>query len=249
MPAHLALAHSTSTSTSSALSTEQIVLQHLPLIRTIAKRLVSRLPPSVEVEELVNIGVIGLLDAWDRFDAGKGVPFRSYAELRIKGQMIDSLRADDIVPRSVRRKHTRLTQERVQLTNRLGRTPNRDEMRAQLDMSGNAYDAYVSDSRIAKVTSLDAPASDESNTPLVETLCLNTKTAEDTLGGKQLRAAVAEAVEVLPERERAVVTMYYVDHMTLRQIGQMLGVTESRACQIRGQGVKRLKYRLRTIHA
>lgn len=247
MPAHLALAHSTVASNS--LTTEQVVLQHLPLIRTIAKRLVARLPPSVEAEELVNIGVIGLLDAWDRFDASKGVPFRSYAELRIKGQMIDSLRSDDIVPRSVRRKHTRLAQERLELTHRLGRTPNRDEMRSQLDMTATAYDAYVTDSQIAKVTSLDAPANDDSATPLVETLSLGALTAEDSLDDKQVRAAVAQAVSVLPERERAVVTMYYVEHHTLRQIGQMLGVTESRACQIRSQGVKRLQYRLRALRA
>ncbi|HCH62836.1 MAG: RNA polymerase sigma factor FliA [Deltaproteobacteria bacterium] len=246
MPAHLALAHATNVETTT-LTTEQLVLKNLPLIRTIAKRLVARLPPSVEAEELVNIGVIGLLDAWERFDASKGVPFRSYAELRIKGQMIDSLRSDDIVPRSVRRKHTRLTQERSELTHRLGRTPNREEMRLQLDMTPKAYDAYVSDSRIAKVTSLDAPANDDSATPLVETLSLGAFTAEDTLDEKQIRAAVAEAVAMLPERERAVVTMYYVEHQTLRQIGQMLGVTESRACQIRSQGVKRLKFRLRAL--
>jgi RNA polymerase sigma factor for flagellar operon FliA len=249
MPAFLALATAASTATTqhAAPSTEQLVLQHLPLIQTIAKRLAKRLPPSVEVEELVNIGVIGLLDAWDRFDADKGVPFKSYAEMRIKGQMIDSLRSDDIVPRSVRRKHTRLTQERFELVNRLGRTPNRDEMCAQLDMTPKAYDAFVKDSVIAKVTSLDAPSSDDNSTPMIENLSLGSDTAEDTFGGKEMRMAVAEAVAMLPERERQVVTMYYVDHLTLREIGDRLGVTESRACQIRGQGVKRLKYRLRNL--
>lgn len=246
MTAQLAIA-STITSSDAAQSTEQLVLNHLPLIQTIAKRLVKRLPPSVEVEELVNIGVLGLMDAWERFDSSKGVPFKSYAEMRIKGQMIDALRSDDIVPRSVRRKHNRLTQERSQLTLRLGRTPSREEVRNQLDLTPKAFDKFESDSHIAKVASLDAPTSEDSTTPLVETISLGENTAEDTFSDKQLRMAVAQAVEVLPERERMVVTMYYVQRMTLREIGTELGVTESRACQIRGQGVKRLKYRLRNL--
>jgi RNA polymerase sigma factor for flagellar operon FliA len=226
----------------------QVVLTHLKLIRTIAKRLSKRLPPSVEVEELVNIGVLGLLDAWDRFDASKGVPFKSYAELRIKGQMIDALRSDDLVPRSVRRKHTRLQQERTQLTHRLGRTPTRSEMSDQLDLAPVAYDAYVTDSRIAKLTSLDAPVGDDSgSTTLGDNLCLDDSTAEDSLFDKQMRESVASAVHHLPERERKVVTMYYIQRCTLREIGAELGVTESRACQLRGQGVKRLRFRLRGL--
>jgi len=226
----------------------ELVLTHLPLIRTIAKRLSKRLPPSVEVEELVNIGVLGLLDAWDRFDATKGVPFKSYAELRIKGQMIDALRSDDLVPRSVRRKNTRLEQERVQLTHRLGRRPTRREMCDQLDLAPKAYDAYVSDSRIARLTSLDAPVGDDAGSATVgDNLCLDDTTAEDTFSDKQLRRQVASAVHNLPERERKVVTMYYIHRLTLREIGEQLGVTESRACQLRGQGVKRLQFRLRSI--
>lgn len=245
MNAQLALAPAVSTP--DVLSTEQVVLQHLPLIQTIAKRLVKRLPPSVEVEELVNIGVLGLMDALARFDAQKGVPFKSYAELRIKGQMIDALRSDDIVPRSVRRKHTRLTREREQLSVRLGRAPSLEEVRGQLDLAPKAFEAFVRDSHIAKVTSLDAPANDDSATPLIENLSLSSNTAEDTFSDKQLRTAVARAVEQLPTRERSVVTMYYVERKTLREIGETLGVTESRACQIRGQGVKRLKFRLRHV--
>ncbi len=233
---------------SSVTTRNELVLTHLSLIRTIAKRLSKRLPPSVEVEEMVNIGVLGLLDAWDRFDATKGVPFKSYAELRIKGQMIDALRSDDLVPRSVRRKNTRLQQERTQLTHRLGRMPTRDEMCSQLDLAPKAYDAYVTDSRIARLTSLDAPVGDDGSATIGDNICLDDTTAEDTFSGKQLRTQVASAVHNLPERERKVVTMYYIRRLTLREIGAELGVTESRACQLRGQGVKRLKFRLRSLH-
>jgi len=244
MLSSLAVAQPAATAT---VDRNELVLTHLPLIRTIAKRLSKRLPPSVEVEELVNIGVLGLLDAWDRFDATKGVPFKSYAELRVKGQMIDALRSDDLVPRSVRRKHTRLEQERVQLTHRLGRTPTRDEMRRQLDLAPTAYDAYVTDSRIARLASLDAPISDDSGATLGDNICLDATTAEDTFSDKELRKQVASAVHNLPDRERKVVTLYYIHRLTLREIGDQLGVTESRACQLRGQGVKRLKFRLRNL--
>jgi RNA polymerase sigma factor FliA len=236
------------TTESSVITRNELVLKHLSLIQTIAKRLSKRLPPSVEVEELVNIGVLGLLDAWDRFDATKGVPFKSYAELRIKGQMIDALRSDDLVPRSVRRKNTRLQQERTQLTHRFGRMPTRNEMCSQLDLAPTAYDAYVTDSRIARLTSLDAPVGDDGGATYGDNICLDDSTAEDTFSDKQVREQVASAVHNLPERERKVVTMYYIRRLTLREIGSQLGVTESRACQLRGQGVKRLKFRLRSLH-
>ncbi len=228
--------------------TNSLVMTHLPLIQTIAKRIVKRLPPSVEVDELINIGVIGLLDAWDRFDASKGVPFRAYAEMRVKGQIIDALRADDIVPRSVRRKHNRLEQERTVLTNRLGRTPTSSELRGQLDMTPKAFDKYVTDSRIAKVLSLDAPTGDDEDSGLfVESLSDRSDTAEDTLSNKELRQAVADSVGFLPEKERYAVTQYYIFRRTLKSIGEDLNVTESRACQLRSQGVKRLRFRLRDI--
>ena len=228
---------------------DDIVTAHLPLIRTIARRLSKRLPPSVEVEELVNIGVLGLMDAHDRFDATKGVPFKSYAEMRIKGQMIDALRADDIVPRSVRRKHNRLEQERAQLTHRLGRAPNHEEVREQLDLNEAAYTRYVNDATVARVVSLDAPVGEEGDAALVDCLARPEGTAEDDLGTRQLRKSVAVAVAHLPEKERAAVTLYYLQRMTLKEIGEHLGVTESRACQLRGQGVKRLQYRLRNLMA
>jgi len=239
---------SAATPTSEITDTNTLVMTHLPLIQTIAKRLVKRLPPSVEVDELINIGVIGLLDAWDRFDSSKGVPFRAYAEMRIKGQIIDALRADDIVPRSVRRKHNRLEQERSALTHRLGRAPTHEELRGQFDMNPRAFERYVSDSRIAKVLSLDAPTGDDDDSCLlVENLSALGDTAEDTLGNKELRKAVAEAVQYLPEKERFAVTEYYIFRRTLKSIGSDLGVTESRACQLRGQGVKRLRFRLRAL--
>lgn len=227
--------------------THALVLEHLPLIRTIARRLAKRLPPSVEVDELVNVGVLGLLGARDRFDASRGVPFKAYAELRIKGQMIDALRADDLVPRSVRRKHTRLEQERAVLRDRLGRTPTRDELRHQLDLEPGKFDAFIRDALIAPISSLDATATDDGSPPLVECLSHAAPTAEERFSDAQVRRAVAAAVAHLPDKERYAVTEYYLRHRTLKSIGADLEVTESRACQLRGQGVRRLQYRLRHL--
>ncbi len=228
-------------------NTEELVIGYLPLIRSIARRILKRLPPTVEFEELVNIGVLGLMDAWDRFDSTRGVPFKAYAELRIRGQIIDSLRADDIVPRSVRRKHNRLEQERESLMLRLGRMPTDEEIRHQLDLSPEAYAHFVTDSAIATLTSLDTPTNDDASQTLMDTLASMELDAEVNVGDRELRRHLSDAVDHLPERERDAVVMYYIQRHTLRDIGQHLGVTESRACQLRGQGVKRLQHRLRNL--
>ena len=226
---------------------EDVVLAHLPLIRRIATRLRRRLPPTVELAELINTGVIGLLDARDRFDESKGVPFRAYAELRIRGQMLDSLRHNDMVPRSVRRKHNRLQQERSTLRQRLGRAPTRGELRRQLDMEPGKFDAYECDATISPVTSLDISTTDDGSNLLVDTISRHEPTAEDCFSARQTRTALQSAIETLPRTERIAVVEYYIQRRTLRSIGAELGVTESRACQLRGQGVKRLRFRLRGI--
>ncbi len=220
---------------------------HIGLVRTIARRLAHRLPPSVEVDELISIGTLGLMDAWERFDAERGVTFKSYAEMRIKGQMIDALRRNDWVPRSARKKNETLEQTRADLSRRLGRDPSRDEVRNELGMEARTFDAYCEDARIRPLTSLDAPVSADSDARLVDQVANDCDDAASVMARNQLRAEVARAVQNLPEKERAAVTMSFIDHLTLKEIGQQLGVTESRACQLRSQGVKRLRFRLRDI--
>lgn len=224
---------------------QQLILDYYPLVRTIACRMARRLPPSVEVDELINVGTLGLIDAVDRFDASRGVPFKAYAEIRIQGSMFDSLRGDDWVPRSVRRKVNRIESARKQLLLSLGRQPNRDEMASAMELSTDAYDVLCEDARIKRLISLDMPTTEDGHTPLVEIIPRDEASAEDVLCNAELRTEVAHAVQCLPEKERAAVTMYYLQSVTLREIGEILGVTESRACQLRGQGVKRLKFRLR----
>lgn len=226
-------------------SREELILSYHPLVRTIACRMARRLPPSVDVDELINVGMIGLIDAVDRFDPERGVPFKSYAEIRVQGAMIDALRHDDWVPRSVRRKSNRIEDVRLQLSRNLGRDPTREEMATALDTTVEDYEGLVRDARITRLISLDVSTTDDGRTPLVESIGREDDSAEEQLGMEQLKELVTHAVGCLPEKERVAVTKYYLQGLTLRQIGAILGVTESRACQLRGQGIKRLKFRLR----
>lgn len=224
-----------------------VLTSHIGLVRTIARRLAHRLPPSVEVDELVSIGTLGLMDAWERFDSERGVTFKSYAEMRIKGQMIDSLRRNDWVPRSARKKNENLEHTRQSLARRLRRPPTREEVRCELGMAESSFDAYCTDAQIHPLTSLDAPMGEDGSARVVDRVAGGEDTAAEILARKELRFEVARAVGNLPQKERAAVTMSYLEHLTLREIGKQLGVTESRACQLRSQGVKRLRYRLRTV--
>jgi len=224
-----------------------VLSAHVGLVRTIARRLAHRLPPSVEVDELVSIGTLGLMDAWERFDTERGVSFKSYAEMRIKGQMIDALRRNDWVPRSARKKNENLEHTRAALSRRLGRTPTQEETRRALGMRKDVFEAYCKDATIRPLTSLDAPMGEDGSARIVDRVAGEEDSAADVLARKELRHEVALAVSNLPEKERVAVTLSYLEHLTLKEIGQRLGVTESRACQLRSQGVKRLRFRLRTV--
>ena len=224
-----------------------LLADHISLVRTIARRLAHRLPPSVEVDELVSIGTLGLMDAWERFDEERGVSFKSYAEMRIKGQMIDSLRRNDWVPRSTRKKHENLEHTKASLSLRLGRAPTRDELCHAMDMNTEVFEAYCADATIRPLTSLDEPMGDDGSARIIDRVAGDTSTAADVLAQRELRSEVAMAVSNLPDKERIAVTLSYLEHMTLKQIGKELGVTESRACQLRSQGVKRLRFRLRSV--
>jgi RNA polymerase sigma factor for flagellar operon FliA len=233
------------TPTNAEFNREQLILDYYPLVRTIACRMARRLPPSVEIDELINVGTLGLIDAVDRFDTSRGVPFKAYAEIRIQGSMFDSLRGDDWVPRSVRRKINRIEAARQGLTLRHGRTPDREEMAEALELTPESYDSLVSDARIKRLISLDMPTTEDGHTPLVEIIPRDEQSVEQTLCQEELKTEVAHAVQCLPDKERLAITLYYLQGVTLREIGEILDVTESRACQLRGQGIKRLKFRLR----
>jgi len=228
---------------------EELILAHYPLVRTIASRMIRRFPASVDLDELVNVGALGLIDAVDRFDESRNVPFKAYAEIRIRGAIVDALREADWVPRSVRRKVNRIEAAREKLFRALDRTPTREEMAKELEISVKAYEDLAGDARIRKLVSLDAPVDDDNSTALVDRVENGDEDFLTTWTKDELKAQVIQAVHNLPKKERTAVALYYLHELTLKEIGQVLGVTESRACQLRSSGIKRLKFRLdRTVH-
>lgn len=233
--------------TAEAPESQATVLTHYPMVRAIAHRIHSRLPRSVDVDDLVSVGVIGLMEAIERYDANRSVPFETYARHRVHGAIVDALRAADWVPRSVRRKADRLAWTRKQLHQDLGREPTAVEMATSLGVSTEEFQTLMDASEIRSLLSLDAPVAMDNATPLVEVV---PDDVEDTLARWQhaeARAAILEAVDQLPERERTAIALYYLHEMSLKDVGRVLGVTESRACQIAGTAVKRLRMRLRDL--
>jgi RNA polymerase sigma factor FliA len=221
------------------------ILAYYPLVRTIAYRIAKRIPSNQDVDEFINIGVLGLIDAVERFDPSRGVPFKSYAEIRIQGSIVDALRAADWTPRSVRRKANRIEAARVQLRRKLDREPTRDELARALEMAPEKYDSLRDEALIRKVVSTNLPVGPDSSTTIEEQVATDEPGLEDLWVEYEVKQEVVDAIRLLPRKERMAVNLYYLKGLTLKEIGGTLGVTESRACQLRSQGVKRLKVKLK----
>jgi RNA polymerase sigma factor for flagellar operon FliA len=229
---------------------ERMMLEHLPVVRYIARRIHERLPQHVEMEELVSAGVLGLMDAFQKFDPAKKVQFRSYAQFRIRGAILDSLRTLDWSPRDLRRKGRAVEQAIRVLTARLGRTPLENEIAAQLGMELGDYHQLLGELKGLEIGTLHLERSEDSGE---EELAYVPNRQEDDplfrcLEG-ELRERLAGAIRKLPERERLVMTLYYYEEMTMKEIGLTLGVVESRVSQIHASAVLRLRAMLADLAA
>jgi RNA polymerase sigma factor for flagellar operon FliA len=218
---------------------DDLVERHAALVKRIAYHLAGRLPSCVEVDDLIQAGMIGLLEAAGHFAADRGASFETYAGIRIRGAMIDALRQLDWAPRSVHRKTREVAQAIREVEVRHGRTASDAEVAEQMQVPLEDYHAMVRDAATCQFSSLDELAGaaeipgDEADPLLV---------AEEGA----LRTSVAEAIATLPERERLVMSMYYDDELNLKEIGAVLGVSESRVCQLHGQALIRLRGKLGT---
>jgi RNA polymerase sigma factor for flagellar operon FliA len=227
---------------------DQLILHYAPLVHLVAGRLAARAPEYVDRADLVSYGVFGLIDAIDRFDPDLGHRFETYAVARIRGHIVDELRSFDWVPRSVRAKARAIDGALRSLESELCRAPTDCELAGALGMSDDELQRTLAQVALVNQVNFDSAlgAAVEGDQPLKvgDVLVSTDDTPDHRLELDELRKALAGAVEQLPERERDVVALYYHDGLTLAEIGEVLGVTESRACQIHGKAVAYLRRRL-----
>ena len=230
-------------------SREKLILHYAPLVKYVAGRVSSGLPPSVEFADLVSYGVFGLLDAIDKFDPDRGIKFETYAIARVKGAIIDELRADDWVPRSIRFKAREIERVYVALEGEFKRIPTDEEVADKLGMKVEDYLALLSKLSVMSLVALDelwTVSGDRQDKITLADMVEDVKVKDPskTFELEEMKDIIAEAINHLPERERIVVALYYYEGLNMREIGEVLGVTESRVCQMHTKAILRLRARL-----
>lgn len=221
---------------------EQLLLEHLPMVRFLARRIHERLPSHVDLEDLVSAGVLGLIDAFQKFDPEKNVQFRSYAQFRIRGAILDSLRTLDWSPRDLRRKGRAMEDAVQTLTARLGRAPAEAEVAAEMGLKLGEYQQFLGSLKSLEIGTLNATRNEDSSEEELEHV--PGRPEEDPLFQclkGEMRDRLAKAILRLSERERLVITLYYHEEMTMREIALALMVVESRVSQIHASAIAHLR--------
>ncbi len=228
---------------------EAIIIRYAPLVKYVAGRVAIGLPSNVEFDDLVSFGVFGLMDAIEKFDPLRGIKFETYAIARIRGAVLDGLRSNDWVPRSVRQKARQLERVCVELENRLGRTANDQEISEAMQMSVNEFYQLLSEVSCTTLTSLDElwsiNANDDESIRVLD--LVRNDESEDPLHHveiEDIKNTLAKAIDHLPERERMVIALYYYEGLTLKEIGEIMEISESRVSQIHTKAIFRLQGRL-----
>ncbi len=223
-------------------SDSSLLAKHAPLVKKIAYHLMGRLPANVQVEDLIQAGMIGLLEAVKNYDATQGASFETYAGIRIRGAMLDEVRSGDWTPRSVHRKQRELTEAMRRVENRKGSDAKDYEVAAELGVSLDVYHSILSDATGARVFSLDNPDDDDD---YHETSVASPDDSPlKNLEKNKFKEALTESIKGLPDREALVMSLYYDEELNLREIGEVIGVSESRVCQIHGEALIRLRARM-----
>ncbi|MGE0591261.1 MAG: sigma-70 family RNA polymerase sigma factor [Vicinamibacterales bacterium] len=227
---------------------DKLVMEHVALVKTMAQRLAQRLPSQVELSDLISVGVIGLIDAAGRYKPTLGVPFDAFARRRVQGAMLDSLRDLDWAPRSLRRLRREVDSTIARLRHELGREPEEREIASGMSRSEADFQKAMEQLRsleLGAVRSLESVTED--GTSRLE-LCVDPgEGAAAQLERKELREQLALAIQELPERERHILALYFDEEMTLAEIGEVIGVCESRVSQLRSLALSRLRAHLRTV--
>lgn len=222
--------------------TTLLVEQHAPLVKRIAHHLMARLPSTVQLNDLVQSGMVGLLEAAQKFDASKGASFETFAGIRVRGAMLDDVRKDDWAPRSVHRNARRVSEAIKAVEGRTGRDASDQEVATEMGIPLEDYYAYLQDSAGTRLFSYDEVT--EQDDSLISLAASAIPSPHENVQRQAFKDNLAQAIEALPERERMVLALYYQEELNLKEIGSVLGVSESRVSQIHSQAALRLRSRL-----
>lgn len=227
---------------------DEVIIEYAPLVKFIAQRIASRLPNSIELDDLISCGVIGLMDAIDKFDPTKDNKLKTYAECRIRGAILDELRAQDWVPRSIRDKAKLIERTFLRLESSLGRPPTDDEMCDDLKCSVETYYELLNETKSAYVLNIDDIAlfNKKEHRAMFQKDSVGRQVSPlNIVEKKDVASKIREGIRMLPEKQRIVLSLYYFEELNLKEIGQILDVTESRVSQLHTQAVMKLKVKLR----
>ena len=216
---------------------EALLQQHLPLVRRIAHHLMARMPAEVDVNDLIQVGMMGLLEASKNYAASQGASFQTYASIRIRGAMLDELRRSDWTPRSVQRKARQLATATREVESQHGRSASDTEVAQHMGIGIDEYHGMLRDTAACRVTGFD-------DQPLGTDVAVDEASPLQQLQNTGFKQSLADAIGKLPEREKLVMSLYYDEELNLREIGEVLGVSESRVCQIHSQALTRLRSRM-----
>jgi len=220
--------------------------QYAPLVRRIAHQMIAKLPANVELDDMIQAGMMGLMDAMQRFEESQGTQFEVYAASRIRGAMLDELRAGDWLPRSARKSQRDIENAIHRLEQRLKRAPVEAEIAQEMGLAVGDYQEMLNEARGAQLLYFDDLGGGDDNDDYLERHVADEGgDPSDVLRDKRFRGALVAAIDELPEREKQLMSMYYEQDLNLREIGAVMGVTESRVCQLHSQAVARLRAKLK----
>ncbi|MBF0126976.1 MAG: FliA/WhiG family RNA polymerase sigma factor [Magnetococcales bacterium] len=232
------------------LTRDEVILKYAPIVKYVANRISVKLPQSVDIDDLIQVGILGLIDAVTKFDPHRGIKFQTYAEFRIRGAIIDELRSMDWVPRAVRQTATQIQETYLQLEGAQGKPVEDEEVAAHLGMTLNEFYRNLDAVRGISILSFDdlRPSMEEEEWDVLEMLAdPDIVDPVDSIGLNQLRYSLSEAITALPEKERLVVSLYYFEELTMSEIGEVLGLTESRISQLHSKAAMRMRAKMRRV--
>ena len=224
-----------------------MIRQYQPLVRRLAHHMMAKLPANVQVDDLIQVGLIGLSDALSRYEAGQGAQFETFATQRIRGAMLDELRENDWMSRGSRKSQKDIEQALHRLEHRLGRTPLESEIATEMGMSLSDYQLLLGKVRGTQLVYLEdmGRGHDDDDSFLDRHMADSDADPLNLLGDQRLRESLVAAIKLLPEREQLIMSMYYEQDMNLKEIALVMNVTESRVCQLHSQSIARLRAKMR----